>query len=142
MKFTSGFILVLALLIASHAYMCDAVKRSHRSTTTTAKTSQPTVKNVTSAASTSTKMVFAHFMVGIVSSYQASDWANDIALASASGIDGFALNIGADSYTESQLTLAYNAAGWKINLFALCNEWYTHICLQLRKISSCLFHLT
>ena len=56
-------------------------------------------------------MVFAHFMVGIVASYQQADWANDIALASASGIDGFALNIGADSYTETQLTNAYNAAG-------------------------------
>ncbi|CAM0139474.1 hypothetical protein VKS41_004715 [Umbelopsis sp. WA50703] len=55
-------------------------------------------------------MVFAHFMVGIVASYQASDWANDISLATASGIDGFALNVGADTYTETQLTLAYNAA--------------------------------
>jgi glucan endo-1,3-alpha-glucosidase len=67
--------------------------------------------NITKDASDSPKMVFAHFMVGIVASYQASDWANDISLATASGIDGFALNVGADTYTETQLTLAYNAAG-------------------------------
>ncbi|KAI8577354.1 hypothetical protein K450DRAFT_282605 [Umbelopsis ramanniana AG] len=113
MKFTASLIFLLALLLSCHANVGAAVKKSHRSPTTTAKASQSTSKNVTVAASTSAKMVFAHFMVGIVSSYQASDWANDIALASASGIDGFALNIGADSYTESQLTLAYNAAASK-----------------------------
>jgi Glycosyl hydrolase family 71 len=133
MKFTSAFIFLLAFLLASHANVSDAVKRSHRSTATTVKAPQPTVKNITADASTSAKMVFAHFMVGIVSSYQASDWANDIALASASGIDGFALNIGADSYTESQLTLAYNAAGWKIVLLLFATNSIFTFTLSLNK---------
>ncbi|KAK6977361.1 glycoside hydrolase [Favolaschia claudopus] len=56
------------------------------------------------------KLVFAHFMVGIVDGYTQADWANDIALASATGIDGFALNIGTDTWTDPQLVLAYAAA--------------------------------
>ncbi|KAK7063376.1 glycosyl hydrolase family 71-domain-containing protein [Favolaschia claudopus] len=56
------------------------------------------------------KLVFAHFMVGIVDGYTQADWANDIALASATGIDAFALNIGTDTWTDPQLALAYAAA--------------------------------
>jgi hypothetical protein len=56
------------------------------------------------------KHVFAHFMVGIVSTYQVSDWVTDMELAKAKGITGFALNIGVDPYTQDQLDLAYAAA--------------------------------
>ncbi|KAK7063369.1 glycoside hydrolase [Favolaschia claudopus] len=56
------------------------------------------------------KLVFAHFIVGIVDGYTQADWANDIALASATGIDAFALNIGTDPWTDPQLALAYAAA--------------------------------
>lgn len=111
MKIFSGLVGIVALLFIVQPSAVDAAKRSPRTKTHSSQSTNVTVKNSIAAASTSGKMVFAHFMVGIVSSYQASDWANDISLASASGIDGFALNIGADSYTESQLTLAYNAAG-------------------------------
>lgn len=38
------------------------------------------------------------------------DWENDIALAKAVGIDGFALNFAGDLYTEYQMNLAYDAA--------------------------------
>lgn len=50
-------------------------------------------------------------MVGIVSSYQPSNWERDMRVAKSYGIDGFALNVGKDSYTESQLRMAYEAAG-------------------------------
>ncbi|KAJ6509065.1 glycoside hydrolase [Mycena vulgaris] len=56
------------------------------------------------------KLVVAHFIVGIVDGYTQTDWANDIALAAATGIDAFALNIGTDSWTDPQLALAYAAA--------------------------------
>jgi hypothetical protein len=56
------------------------------------------------------RLVFAHFMVGIVSTYQPSNWERDMNLAKSYGIDGFALNVGKDSYTESQLKMAYDAA--------------------------------
>ncbi|KAF8226555.1 glycoside hydrolase [Tricholoma matsutake] len=57
-----------------------------------------------------TKYVFAHFLVGIVASYSLSDWKADILLAKEMGIDGFALNIGRDPYTDVQLGYAYAAA--------------------------------
>lgn len=56
------------------------------------------------------KKVFAHFMVGVVASYTAADWENDINQAKGVGIDGFALNCGKDEYTPAQLQLAYDAA--------------------------------
>ncbi|MCJ1335824.1 hypothetical protein MMC09_001098 [Bachmanniomyces sp. S44760] len=56
------------------------------------------------------KSVFAHFMVGNVYSYTEQTWANDIATAKAAHIDGFALNIGPDSYTETQVGYAFAAA--------------------------------
>ncbi|WWD18650.1 hypothetical protein CI109_103103 [Kwoniella shandongensis] len=78
---------------------------------TTVSSSAPQSTGSTSSSSSSkSKLVFAHFMVGIVSTYVESDWANDMNLAKSKGIDGFALNIGTDSYSEAQLDLAYSAA--------------------------------
>ena len=54
--------------------------------------------------------VYAHFILGNAGAYTQSDWAKDIALAADSKIDGFALNIGGDSYTDTQLGYAYAAA--------------------------------
>lgn len=64
------------------------------------------------------KKVFAHFMVGIVSTYENADWVADMQLAKEKGIDGFALNIGVDPYTQQQLDLAY-AAGASVGNFDL-----------------------
>ncbi|MQL80459.1 hypothetical protein Taro_012892 [Colocasia esculenta] len=61
-------------------------------------------------AATIPKTVFAHVVVGILSSYTQSQWAQEISDAKASGIDAFALNIGKDSYTQTQLGYAYAAA--------------------------------
>ncbi|KAM0160862.1 hypothetical protein ACHAQE_004456 [Botrytis cinerea] len=68
--------------------------------------SAPTVSRAASP-----KYVFAHFMVGIVENYKLSDWKMDMAHAQEIGIDGFALNCASiDSYTPTQLALAYRAA--------------------------------
>lgn len=49
--------------------------------------------------------------LGITNGQTLSDWTKDIQLAKASKIDGFALNAGpSDSYGETQLALAYQAA--------------------------------
>ncbi|KAF7595364.1 hypothetical protein BBP40_006357 [Aspergillus hancockii] len=57
------------------------------------------------------KYVFAHFMVGIVENYKLADWVEDMNIAKSIGIDGFALNCASiDSYTPTQLELAYQAA--------------------------------
>lgn len=87
----------------------------------------------TSSAPTSTvtasgdKKVFAHFMVGIVSTYAVGDWESDMQLAKSKGIDGFALNIGVDSYSQEQLDLAYQAgASVGFDLFISFDfNWYT-----------------
>lgn len=57
-----------------------------------------------------TREVFAHFIVGIVPAYTQDDWVVDMELAQHYGIDGFALNVGADSWNHDQLDKAYAAA--------------------------------
>lgn len=57
------------------------------------------------------KQVFAHYMVGNTYGQTSDKWTADITAAQSAGIDGFALNIGStDSYTDTQLPLAYAAA--------------------------------
>ncbi|KAI0173106.1 glycoside hydrolase family 71 protein [Hypoxylon sp. FL1284] len=57
------------------------------------------------------RQVFAHYMVGLTSGQSQDQWQKDISEAKASGIDGFALNIGsADSWNDEQLQLAYDTA--------------------------------
>ncbi|GBE84927.1 glycoside hydrolase family 71 protein [Sparassis latifolia] len=56
------------------------------------------------------KYVVAHHMVGNTYPYTVTDWANDIALASASGLDGFALNVGSDVWQSARVADAYQAA--------------------------------
>jgi hypothetical protein len=67
--------------------------------------------NALNERASSSKMVFAHYMVGITSGQTSAQWATDIKDAIGAGIDGFALNIASiDSYTDTQLGLAYDAA--------------------------------
>jgi hypothetical protein len=56
------------------------------------------------------KAVFAHVIVGNNGMYTETDWYNDIKAAAAALIDGFALNIGNDDFTDTQLSNAYSAA--------------------------------
>ncbi|KAF2967421.1 hypothetical protein GQX73_g6147 [Xylaria multiplex] len=57
------------------------------------------------------RQVFAHYIVGLTSGQSRDEWQLDISQAKASGIDGFALNIGAqDNYNDAQLHLAYDVA--------------------------------
>lgn len=53
------------------------------------------------------KYVFAHHMVGNTFPYKPQDWSDDIALAHASGIDGFALNTGRDEWESARIADAY-----------------------------------
>lgn len=57
------------------------------------------------------KLVFCHFMVGIVSDRtSAADYDSDMQIAKELGIDAFALNIGTDDFSEEQLGYAYESA--------------------------------
>ncbi|KAF8494304.1 alpha-1,3-glucanase [Gautieria morchelliformis] len=49
-------------------------------------------------------------MVGNTYSYTSSDWTEDIELASSHGIDGFALNVGSDTWQPKHVAAAYAAA--------------------------------
>lgn len=52
----------------------------------------------------SRKYVVAHHMVGNTFPYTPQDWTDDIVLAHASGIDGFALNMGRDDWQPSRVS--------------------------------------
>ncbi|KAJ7238156.1 glycoside hydrolase [Mycena rebaudengoi] len=70
----------------------------------------PSPTNSTIQKRATPKLVVMHFMVGIIDGYTQSDWANDIALAAATGIDAFACKC-SSHWTDTQLALAYAAAG-------------------------------
>lgn len=68
----------------------------------TPQPSQPPADN-----SGAQKYVVAHHIIGNTFPYTIQDWADDIALAHASGIDGFALNMGSDSWEPARVADAY-----------------------------------
>ncbi|KAJ5774251.1 CAZyme family GH71 [Penicillium paradoxum] len=73
------------------------------------------------------KLVFCHFMIGIVSNRQSPrDYDDDMKRAKKAGIDAFALNIGTDPYTDTQLGYAYQSAadnGMKVFISFDFNWW-------------------
>ncbi|EED20417.1 alpha-1,3-glucanase/mutanase, putative [Talaromyces stipitatus ATCC 10500] len=75
------------------------------------------------------KLVFAHFMIGIVSDrHSAADYDADMQRAKSYGIDAFALNIGVDPYTDEQLGYAFDSAannGMKVFISFDFNWWST-----------------
>ncbi|TVY12630.1 Mutanase [Lachnellula arida] len=74
------------------------------------------------------KMVFCHFMIGIIDDRtSAADYDSDMQRAKALGIDAFALNIGVDAYTDTQLGYAYQSAannGMKV-FISFDFNWYS-----------------
>ncbi|TFK24974.1 glycoside hydrolase [Coprinopsis marcescibilis] len=56
------------------------------------------------------KYVVAHHIVGNTFPYTKQDWADDITLAHASGIDGFVLNTGGEVWEPDRIADAYQAA--------------------------------
>ncbi|KAK0187984.1 glycoside hydrolase family 71 protein, partial [Armillaria mellea] len=80
------------------------------SVSTASDDSGNTALTTASSSDTSKKFVVAHHMVGNTYPYTSDDWVEDISLASASGIDGFALNVGVDDFQKDQVAAAYDAA--------------------------------
>ncbi|KAJ7288334.1 glycoside hydrolase [Mycena rebaudengoi] len=56
------------------------------------------------------KLVVAHHMVGNTFPYTLQDWTDDITLAHAASIDGFALNLGPEEFQTTQAANAFQAA--------------------------------
>jgi glucan endo-1,3-alpha-glucosidase len=63
--------------------------------------------NMTARATGNPKVVVAHFMVSNAAPYGVGDWQNDINLALANGIDGFALNVSPDPGYSNQVANGY-----------------------------------
>ncbi|KAG8362182.1 hypothetical protein FVEN_g18 [Fusarium venenatum] len=86
-------------------------------------------RTLSERASSSDRLVFAHFMIGIVANRQSSaDYDDDMKRAKAAGIDAFALNIGVDTYTDVQLDYAYDSAnrnGMKVFISFDFHFWKT-----------------
>ncbi|ORX34643.1 glycosyl hydrolase family 71-domain-containing protein [Kockovaella imperatae] len=80
------------------------------SPTASSTTSSPSSTSTQPSSTPDDHQVFAHFMVGNTYPYDQSKWAADVAAAAAQGIDGFALNMGSDSWQPPQVTNAYAAA--------------------------------
>ncbi|KAF8515356.1 glycoside hydrolase family 71 protein [Hysterangium stoloniferum] len=65
------------------------------------------------------KFVFAHHIIGNTFNFTPSIWLNDITMAHAAGIDGFALNVGNQPWEPSQVRSAYDAAQASGKLFKM-----------------------
>ncbi|PQE23747.1 alpha-13-glucanase mutanase protein [Rutstroemia sp. NJR-2017a BBW] len=76
---------------------------------------------------TTNRLVFCHFMIGIVGERVGpQDFDDDMKRAKSLGIDAFALNIGVDPYTDQQLGYAYQSAannGMKVFISFDFNWW-------------------
>lgn len=71
----------------------------------------PDKRDDANSASSDDKLVFCHFMIGIVGDRtSAADYDSDMQLAKDLGIDAFALNIGTDDFSATQLSYAYESA--------------------------------
>ncbi|KAF8231711.1 glycoside hydrolase [Tricholoma matsutake] len=72
--------------------------------------STPVISSAPAASGALQKYVVAHHMVGNTYPYTLQDWADDIALAHSSGIDGFALNMGKEQWEPARVADGYTAA--------------------------------
>ncbi|KAG9013645.1 hypothetical protein FRB90_005817 [Tulasnella sp. 427] len=83
------------------------------STTTTTSAAQSSSSNGSfyrTNGSNTGKVIIAHVIVGNTYSYTKQQWIDEIKMASAQGIDAFALNFGYDSWQPTQMQSAYDAA--------------------------------
>lgn len=107
------------LCIGTIAWLCSSL-------TNAAPYFNPALSQRASAAAG--RLVFCHFMIGIVGNRtSAADYDADMKRAKAYGIDAFALNIGVDGYTDTQLGYAYESAnnnGMKV-FISFDFNWYS-----------------
>ncbi|KAJ5574370.1 alpha-1-3-glucanase/mutanase [Penicillium hispanicum] len=122
--------LLSLVLVGLLAPFTMAVPKPYYAIASTATPASSAAASSTStSAATGNKLVFSHFMVGIVGERtSSSDWDQDMKLAKDTGIDAFALDIGTDSFTDTQLGYAYTSAakyGMKLFLSFDFSYWST-----------------
>ncbi|QYS95495.1 Carbohydrate-binding module family 24 protein [Trichoderma simmonsii] len=107
--------------------LAAAAALSSLSSAAAVSTSNIQVRSLEERAAAGNRLVFCHFMIGIVGDRgSASDYDGDMQRAKAAGIDAFALNIGTDDYTVTQLNYAYQSAannGMKV-FISFDFNWY------------------
>ena len=117
-----------ALTSAFNAATTTSTLSTLSTTATPAATNTPVPTNIPGGSYTPTinipgsgvKYVWAHFIMGNAYPYTYDTWMKDIRLASASGIDGFALNLGPDTWQPDRVRDAYNAAAASGTGFKVC----------------------
>lgn len=77
------------------------------SSTSVPSSTSPSNPSPSASGDASQKYVVAHHIVGNTFPYTLQDWVDDITLAHASGIDGFALNLGSDVWEPDRIADAY-----------------------------------
>lgn len=107
--------------------------------------SHPFSHNAFAKRAGANKAVFAHFMMGNAFPYTQKDFEDDVKLASASGIDAFALNIGTDSWQPDHVKMAYvcfNRTVLRCFLSNFNSFLATMLPPLLAQVSKCSYHLT
>jgi Glycosyl hydrolase family 71 len=92
-----------------HAQLVRMRQVASPSVISTPTISTPVISSTSTAAPPAAsggppKYVVAHHMVGNTYPYTLQDWADDIALAHSSGIDGFALNMGNEVWEPARVS--------------------------------------
>jgi glucan endo-1,3-alpha-glucosidase len=87
----TALLLLLASLMLAHA---APIRRQAPPTSTNSTSDNP-------------KLVVAHVIVGNTYAFTPAAWAADMQLAQGAGIDGFALNVGSDSWQPGHVADAY-----------------------------------
>lgn len=106
-----SFTLLHALLAASASFVSAAPTSPPAASPEHSDSATAVTRDALVTASSSDKLVFCHFMIGIISDRTGpSDYDSDMQLAKDLGIDAFALNIGTDGFTDTQLAYAYESA--------------------------------
>ncbi|EGN98394.1 glycoside hydrolase family 71 protein [Serpula lacrymans var. lacrymans S7.3] len=98
----------------------ESLPAASSATTTTIVSGGPSTTTTTpTVLSSAPKYVVAHVIVGNTYPYTVDNWKSDILLAHANGIDGFALNVGSDSWQPQRVADAYSAAAQSSTGFKL-----------------------
>ncbi|ORY73851.1 glycosyl hydrolase family 71-domain-containing protein [Leucosporidium creatinivorum] len=121
---SSGF----ALVTSASKTNPTSGKAAGTSSSSTAKASGSSTSSASATAASGTRKVFAHVLQGLSQDSTADEWASDIALAKAAGIDG-AMNVGHDDTDSDQMALVFKTtaeAGDFVLFFSFdCNHFNT-----------------
>jgi glucan endo-1,3-alpha-glucosidase len=101
---------IIPTLVPTTASPSPSTTTATRATVSPSPSPVPTSSTGNPPSTSGENSVWAHHMVGNTYPYGVSDWLIDIQGAAAVGIDGFALNMGVESWQVDRVADAYTAA--------------------------------